>query len=77
MHYFVYGIKGKNDKVKHIQTRMLSTLTIILKIESLYRFGYNDGKACLLRSICQVASMPFDEKTGLFAEILQILFRYV
>ncbi|XP_018323163.2 uncharacterized protein LOC108735625 [Agrilus planipennis] len=35
--------------------------------------GFGDGKACLLRTICEIAEIPFEKRTGLFAEILHIL----
>ncbi|CAH1373743.1 unnamed protein product [Tenebrio molitor] len=37
------------------------------------RNGYGDGKACLLRSICEVARQPFDKKTGILAEIVHAI----
>lgn len=35
--------------------------------------GYGDGKACLLRSICEAASKPFEQKSGIFAEIVHAI----
>jgi hypothetical protein len=41
------------------------------------RNGYGDGKACLLRSICEVARQPFDKKTGILAEIVHAILTWV
>lgn len=32
--------------------------------------GHGNGKACLLRSICEAAAKPFDKKSGILAEIV-------
>ncbi|KAJ8938432.1 hypothetical protein NQ318_011871 [Aromia moschata] len=37
------------------------------------RYNY-DGKACLLRTICEVSQSPFDERSGILAEIVQAVF---
>ncbi|RZC33151.1 DM4 12 domain containing protein [Asbolus verrucosus] len=37
------------------------------------KYGYGDGKACLLRSICEVAAQPVDKKTGILAEIIHAI----
>ncbi|XP_015840908.2 uncharacterized protein LOC107399276 [Tribolium castaneum] len=43
-------------------------------IESFFeRNGYGDGKACLLRSICEVSAKPFERKTGILAEIIHAI----
>lgn len=42
-------------------------------LPSYYRFGYGNGKACLLRTICDASSIPFDSKSGLLAEIAHAL----
>lgn len=41
-----------------------------------FRNGYGDGKACLLKTICEASLIPFDEKTGIFAEILHAILTY-
>ncbi|GJQ74285.1 hypothetical protein Trydic_g19182 [Trypoxylus dichotomus] len=35
--------------------------------------GYENGRACLLRAICEIASAPLETKSGLLSEILDIL----
>ncbi|XP_025830525.1 uncharacterized protein LOC108735653 isoform X2 [Agrilus planipennis] len=37
------------------------------------RSGLGDGKACLLRAICELAEIPLEQTSGLFAEILHAL----
>ncbi|KAF5307132.1 hypothetical protein FQR65_LT07116 [Abscondita terminalis] len=37
------------------------------------RFNLGNGKACLLRAICEAALIPFDQKSGLLSEIVQII----
>lgn len=48
---------------------------LVIKIHpfSVLRFGYGNGKACLLRTICDASSIPFDSKSGLLAEIAHAL----
>ncbi|XP_018575983.1 uncharacterized protein LOC108914620 [Anoplophora glabripennis] len=36
----------------------------------LSRYKSLDGKACLLKTICEVSQIPFDEKSGILAEVL-------
>ncbi|XP_030752612.1 uncharacterized protein LOC115879765 [Sitophilus oryzae] len=45
--------------------------TIYDMIESyLQKNKYGDGKACLLKSICELAAVPLEERSGLLAEIV-------
>lgn len=37
-----------------------------------HRFGI-DGKACLLRTICEVNATPMGENNGVFGDMLQII----
>ncbi|XP_017770661.1 PREDICTED: uncharacterized protein LOC108558298 [Nicrophorus vespilloides] len=37
-------------------------------------FGYQDAKSCILKTICQAASAPFDGRTGLLSEVLHLFF---
>ncbi|XP_050293765.1 uncharacterized protein LOC126734266 [Anthonomus grandis grandis] len=39
----------------------------------LKRNNYPDGKACLLKSICEVASIKLEERAGLLAEIVHTI----
>lgn len=34
-----------------------------------FSFGYGDGKECMMKTICEAASKPFDKRSGLLAEI--------
>lgn len=43
----------------------------IEKIFNKHKYGY--GKACLLQSICEAASKPFEQKSGIFAEIVHVI----
>lgn len=44
------------------------------KMLAIYGFG---GKECLLRAICEVASVPFDVHHGLLGQLVQTFLRYV
>lgn len=44
------------------------------KMLAIYGFG---GKECLLRAICEVASVPFDIHHGLLGQLVQTFLRYV
>ncbi|KAF2895994.1 hypothetical protein ILUMI_10180 [Ignelater luminosus] len=37
------------------------------------KFNFGTGKSCLMRAICEAALAPFDEKTGLLAEIMHVV----
>ncbi|XP_066251438.1 uncharacterized protein [Euwallacea similis] len=51
--------------------RSASRWKIYELIESyLERNNYADGKACLLKSICQISSIKLEERSGLLAEIV-------
>ncbi|KAI4485680.1 hypothetical protein M0802_012604 [Mischocyttarus mexicanus] len=45
---------------------------ILQKAASVYGYG---GKACLLKAICEVASVPFDRDHGLFGQLMEIFFK--
>ncbi|KZC06087.1 hypothetical protein WN55_07173, partial [Dufourea novaeangliae] len=49
-----------------------SIYRILEKAVGLYGF---EGKACLMKSICEAASAPFDDKLGLLGQLLQVLFK--
>ncbi|KAL1506076.1 hypothetical protein ABEB36_005507 [Hypothenemus hampei] len=54
------------------KTRSTSRWLIYELIEHyLERYHYPDGKACLLKSICQLSSIKLEERSGLLAEIVQ------
>lgn len=40
---------------------------------NLSRYGF-DGKKCILRMICELASWPVHESNGVFGDIMQLLF---
>ncbi|GJQ74284.1 hypothetical protein Trydic_g19181 [Trypoxylus dichotomus] len=44
---------------------------ILSRAADLYGFG---GKACLLRTICELADAPIDKSSGLLGELLHVLF---
>nr|CAH7717358.1 unnamed protein product [Callosobruchus chinensis] len=39
------------------------------------RYKYGDGRACVLRSICEVSHTPLDERSGILAEIVSAILR--
>ena len=58
--------------IDYVRKKRSSTRWVTYKLieNFLQRSGYGDGKACLLRSICEVAAQPFERKTGILAEII-------
>lgn len=42
----------------------------------IFRYKYGEGKACLLRTICEAAHTPLDDKSGVLAEIMSAVLRY-
>ncbi|XP_076221786.1 uncharacterized protein LOC116431983 [Nomia melanderi] len=54
------------------QNSRWSVYRILEKAAGLYGFG---GKACLMKAICEAASVPFDDKHSLLGQLLQALFR--
>ncbi|XP_049288489.1 uncharacterized protein LOC125766505 isoform X1 [Anopheles funestus] len=43
---------------------------------NLNRYGYN-GKKCILRMICEIATYPVRDANGMIGDLLQLLFTYV
>ncbi|KAK4881400.1 hypothetical protein RN001_004719 [Aquatica leii] len=37
------------------------------------KFNLGNGKTCLLRAICEAALVPFEQKSGLLTEVVQII----
>ncbi|CAG9772590.1 unnamed protein product [Ceutorhynchus assimilis] len=60
------GILDRKSRSKRSATRW----KIYEAIENyLDRNNYPDGKACLLKSICEISAVPLEQKSGLIAEI--------
>ncbi|XP_050293764.1 uncharacterized protein LOC126734265 [Anthonomus grandis grandis] len=57
------------------KTRSATRWKIYEMIENyLNRNNYPDGKACLLKSICEISAVPLEQKSGLIAEIFHSIF---
>lgn len=54
-----------------IRTNRWNLYRGLVSLLELYNLG---GRACLLRSICEAAVVPFDEASGIFEHLIQILF---
>ncbi|XP_055373716.1 uncharacterized protein LOC129607046 [Condylostylus longicornis] len=66
----LFNIKQSRRKAKLLSKyrwAVYESFEVLLK-----RAGY-DGEACLLRSICEIAAVPFHPNSGLMAELIHIL----
>lgn len=57
-----------------IRTNRWNLYRGLVSLLELYDLG---GRACLLKSICEAVVVPFDEASGIFEQLIQILFTWV
>ncbi|XP_031776741.1 uncharacterized protein LOC116415748 [Nasonia vitripennis] len=66
-----YGREGDIRKINSTRSRW-SLYKTVSQLAELYGFG--DGRSCLLRAICELASSPFDVRQGLLQQLFQTFF---